>query len=131
MVIVLAPVALPGVESEELAADPLGGGHYVLRSIPVVAEGLALGDIISCVMIDERPHVDSVVVPGGNTTLRLLVGTPFLPALRQRLAAMGCHLEHPLPDMLVLNLAPDAPGEGIRAYLTDLAEQGIVQIVPG
>lgn len=44
---------------------------------------------------------------------------------------MGCHLEHPLPDMLVLNLAPDAPGEGIRAYLTDLAEQGIVQIVPG
>lgn len=79
MVIVLAPVALPGVESEELAADPLGGGHYVLRSIPVVAEGLALGDIISCVMIDERPHVDSVVVPGGNTTLRLLVGTPSSP----------------------------------------------------
>ena len=129
--VIIAPVALPGVESEELAADPLGGGHYVLRSIPVVAGGLALGDIVSCVTVGGRPHIDRVVVPGGNTTLRLLVDTPFLPALRGRLAAMGCRPEQPLPDMLVLNVAPDAPGEGIRAYLADLAEQGIVQIAPG
>lgn len=128
MVILLAPVTLPGVESEELAADPLGGGHYVLRSIPVVAEGLALGDIVSCVTVSGRLHVDRVVVPGGNSTLRLLVDDPFLPALRRRLVAMGCRLENPLPDMLVLNVPPDAPGEGIRAYLSDLAEQGVVQI---
>jgi hypothetical protein len=130
MVILIAPVALPGVDSEELAADPLGGGHYVLRSIPVVADGLALGDIVSCVTVGGRPHIDRVVVAGGNSTLRLLVDAPFLPALRQRLVAMGCRLEHPLPDMLVLNLAPDAPGEGIRTYLADLAEQGVVQIAP-
>lgn len=130
MTIIIAPVALEGVDSEELSADPLGGGNFIVRSIPVVAEGLALGDIVSCVTVNGRPHVDHVVVAGGNTTLRLLVDAPFIAQLRQRLEALGCRLEHPVPGMMVLNLAPDAPGEGIRSYLADLADQGVVQIAP-
>lgn len=130
MTIIIAPVALAGVDSEELAADPLGGGNFIVRSIPVVAEGLALGDIVSCVIVDGRPHVDRVIVAGGNSTLRLLVDAPFIAQLHQRLAALGCRPEHPLPGMLVINLAPDAPGEGIREYLADLVDQGLVQIAP-
>ncbi|AJK69826.1 DUF4265 domain-containing protein [Corynebacterium marinum] len=128
MVTLIAPVALPGVDSEELAADPLGGGHFVLCSIPVVAEGLALGDIVSCVTLDGRPNVDRVVVAGGNTTVRVLVDAPFAAALRQRLEDLGCRVEQPLPGLLVLSVGPDAPGEGIRAHLADLADQGVVQI---
>ena len=128
MVTLIAPVARPGVDSEELAADPLGGGHFVLRSIPVVAEGLALGDIVSCVTLDGRPHVDCVVVAGGNTTVRVLVDVPFAAALHQRLEDLGCRVEQPLPGLLVLSVGPDAPGEGIRAHLADLADQGVVQI---
>lgn len=130
MVTLIAPVALPGVDSEELAADPLGGGHHILRSIPVVAEGLALGDIVSCVMVDGRPHIDRVVVAGGNTTLRVLVDAPFLPRLRESLRELGCRVTYPFPGLLVLSVPPDSPGEGIRAHLTELAEQGVVQVAP-
>ncbi|QGU05639.1 DUF4265 domain-containing protein [Corynebacterium comes] len=130
MVTLIAPVARAGIDSEELAADPLGGCHYILRSIPVVAEGVALGDIVACVIVDGRPHIDHVVVPGGNTTLRVLVDAPFIAQLRLLLENLGCRVEHPLPGLLVLSVAPDAPGEGIRAHLADLADQGVVQVAP-
>lgn len=131
MTVLIAPVARAGVDSEELAADPLGGGHYVLRSIPVVAEGLALGDIVSCVEVGARLHVDRVIVAGGNTTVRLLADVPSATRIRDHLEGLGCRVEHPVPGLLVASIAPDAPGEGIRAYLGGLADQGVVQLAAG
>lgn len=128
MVTLIAPVEAPGVDSEEIAADALGGGHFIIRSVPVVAEGIALGDIVACAIVNGRPHIDRVVVPGGNTTLRVLVDAPFAASVRAHLVALGCPVAESLPGLFAVSVAPDAPGEGIRAWLGGLADQGVAQV---
>ncbi len=131
MITLIAPVAARGVDSEEIAADPLGGGHFIIRSVPVVAEGIALGDIVACVTVDGRPHIDRVTVPGGNTTLRVLVDAPFAASVRTHLVALECPVVESLPGLFAISVAPDAPGEGLREWLAGLAEQGVAQLAGG
>lgn len=125
------PLEIPGVESEQLTVENLGGGHYLVLSIPAAARDLALGDVVCARAVDEVLEFSGVVIPGGNRTLRVLAEAPFIDHLRPRLESLGCRVEHPLPELLAVNLAPDAPGEGITEYLAELAEQGLVQIAPG
>lgn len=129
MEVLIAPVTTAGVVSEELAARCLGGGHYVVESVPVVAGDVALGDIVSCVTVNGRRHIDRVVLPGGNTTLRILVEGPHVASITAQLLALDCPVVEALPGMFAVSIAPDAPGEGIREWLFRLAEQGLVQVV--
>lgn len=131
MVTLLAAVDIAGVDSEEIAAELLNDGHYIVRSVPVMAEGIALGDIVACVVVDGRLHIDRVIIAGGNTTLRVLVESPLIDQLLSQLESLGCRVEQPLPGLLAINLPPDSPGEGVRAYLEGLASDGHVQIAPG
>ncbi|MGP6174721.1 DUF4265 domain-containing protein [Corynebacterium sp. A21] len=125
------PVDIPGVESEQLTVRRLGGGHFLINCIPVTARDLALGDIVAAHQVDEVLEFQALILRGGNRTVRVLVEAPFREHLLPQLENLGCRVEHPLPDMLAINIAPDAPGEGISAYLAELAEQGLVQIAPG
>lgn len=125
------PLDLPGMESEQLAALPLGGGRFLISSIPLLSRELALGDIVEARRVDEILEFRALLVPGGNRTLRLLVETPFIDQLLARLEQLGCRVEHPLPGVLAVNIAPDTPQEGLSAHLEDLAEQGLLQFAPG
>lgn len=125
------PLEIPGVESEQLTVRTLGGGHFLITAIPVMARELALGDVVSAHQVDEVLEFQAVVIRGGNRTVRVLVEAPLLGHLLPQLGELGCRVEHPLPDMLAINIAPDAPGEGIGAYLAELAAQGLVQLAPG
>lgn len=125
------PLEITGVESEQLAVRELGGGHYLVLSIPVAATGLALGDVVLAHQVDEILEFTGIAVRGGNRTLRVLVAEPLAGQLHPRLESLGCRVENPVPGLLAVNVAPDAPGEGIAEYLFDLQEQGLVQLTPG
>ncbi|MGD7001555.1 DUF4265 domain-containing protein [Corynebacterium halotolerans] len=125
------PLEIAGVESEQLAVQHLGGGHYLVLSIPVAATGLALGDVVHAHPVDEVLEFTGVAVRGGNRTLRVLVEEPFTGQLHPRLESLGCRVGNPVPGVLTVNLAPDAPGEGIAEYLSELQDQGLVQLAPG
>lgn len=128
MDVLIAPVTAAGVDSEELAARFLGGGHYVIESVPVVAGDVALGDIVSCVTVNGRRHIDRVVIAGGNTTLRILVEGPHAGSISAQLVALECPVVEAFPGMFAVSISLDAPGEGIREWLSGLAEQGLVQV---
>lgn len=125
------PLDVPGVESEQLAVEPLGGGHFLVLSIPAVASDPALGDVVRARPVDEILEFTGVAVPGGNRTLRVLVDAPLIDQLHPRLEALGCRVDNPVPELLAVNIPPDAPGEGIRAYLQELVDSGQVHLAPG
>lgn len=48
---------LPGVENEELAAHDLGGGHFVVASVPFLDTSINVGDIVECVKVLSLIHI--------------------------------------------------------------------------
>ncbi len=126
--IILTRVDVPGVDTEELAADELGGGQFVVRSIPFVDTRLALGDLVACVLVGGRWHVDSVTVRGGNSTLRILPGAVDVVSPLERL---GCRVEAGPAGLIAVSIGPDAPGSGIAEWLTGLAGEGLIDVSPG
>lgn len=113
---------------EELAARALGGDLYVVSSIPFLDTNLALGDIVACVLVDDRPHVDAVSMRGGNSTLRIL---PNGVDVVSPLLGMGCRVEEGPAGLIAVSLGPDAPFEGATAWLESLAEGGLIDLAPG
>lgn len=126
--IILTRVDVPGVDTEELAADDLGEGQFVIRSIPFVDTHLALGDIVACVRVDGRWCVDSVTARGGNSTLRVLPGAVDVVSPLEKL---GCRVEVGPAGLIAVNVGPDAPVSGIEEWLTGLAAEGLIDVSPG
>lgn len=125
---ILTSVDAPGVDTEELAARDLGGGLFVVDSIPFLDTSLALGDIVGCVLIDGRWHVDIVSVRGGNSTLRIL---PHGIDVVSPLLGLGCRVEEGPGGVLAVSVGPDAPASGLSEWLESLAEDGLIDLAPG
>ena len=121
-------VALPGVENEELAAHDLGGGHFVVASVPFLDTSLAVGDIVECVRVGGQLHVNKTVVKGGAETVRILIQDPGPTDIAETLLAFGCRVEVGPGGMLGASISVDAPREGIREWLEGLEEQGIISL---
>lgn len=117
-----------GEGTEELAAKELGGGRFVIDSIPFLDTSLALGDIVACVLIDGRFHVDAVTLRGGNSTLRIL---PHGIDVVSPLLGLGCRVEEGPAGLIAVSYGPDAPGEGLTEWLESLAADGLVDLAPG
>ncbi len=126
---ILTRVDRPGVETEELAARAVGEGRFIITSIPFMDTDLALGDIVDCVHVNGDWHVDSVVVRGGNSTLRILP-TGLVDVVSPLLAA-GCRVEQGPAGLLAVSVGPDAPYLGITAWLEGLVEAGLIDLAPG
>lgn len=125
------PLDIQGVESEEVDVEKLGGGHYLVRSIPAVSRDCALGDVVVAEAVDEVLEFQALAIAGGNSTLRLLVEATALTHVRAQLETLGLQVEHPLSEMLAVNIALDSPAQGLDILLESLVVQGIVQIAPG
>lgn len=121
-------VALPGVENEELAAHDLGGGHFVVASVPFLDTSINVGDIVECVKVGGRLHVNKTVVKGGAETVRILVQEPGPTDIAETLLAFGCRVEVGPGGMLGASISVDAPREGIREWLEGLEAQGIISL---
>lgn len=122
------PLEIPGVESEEVGVEALGGDHYLVTTVPAVSTDCALGDVVRAHRVDEILEFRSVALAGGNRTLRLLVEDVALDHVHARLCALGLRVDKPLPQMLAVTLAPDSPAAGVELILEDLREQGVIQI---
>lgn len=124
-------VALPGVEDEQLEAHQLAGNHFVVASVPFVDTSLALGDIVECVLVGGRFHVDKVVVRGGASTIRILPETEHPQQIAETLLAFGCRVELGPGGMLAASIGADCPREGIVEWLDGLESEGAIQQAPG
>lgn len=118
----------PGLDSEELAAQPVSGSAYVVDSIPFVDTHLAVGDIVECVSVDGVLHVDRVLVRGGNSTLRIL---PEGVDVVSPLVGLGVRVEEGPAGLVAVSVAPGDPIEGIQQWLDSLSERGLVHVSPG
>ena len=127
---ILTRVAVPGVESEQLEAHQIGERHFVVASVPFVDTTLALGDIVECVLVGGAYHVDSVVVRGGASTIRVL-SEEDADDIAATLLAFGCRVELGPGGMLAASIGADCPREGITEWLGGLEAQGAIQLAPG
>ena len=125
------PLGIQDVESEEVSVEKLDARHYLVCSIPALCGDLALGDIVIAETVDEILEFQAVAVPGGNSTLRLLVEPVALHHVRAGLESLGLRVERPLSEMLAVNIAPDSPVPGLSVFLDDLLDQGVIHIAPG
>ncbi|GAB3946189.1 DUF4265 domain-containing protein [Corynebacterium tapiri] len=121
-------VATCGSTKEELRARALGQGRFVLTSIPFVCADVALGDIVACVKVAQRWHVDRVEVRGGNSTLRIL---PHGVDVASPLLQLGLAVEEGPAGVIAVNVGPDDPREGLMEWLEQLREQEVVEVSPG
>ncbi|AWT27117.1 hypothetical protein Csp1_23670 [Corynebacterium provencense] len=135
---VTAPAGtMSGATAETLVTWNLGGGHHVIRSVPVVATYLAHGDIVSCSERDGTLVVDDVVVRGGGTTLRLLVDSEHAghrPGLREQLAGQlivsGCVVEWIGNHVLAVGVGPDVDAGDIGTLCDAWEDAGVVKVLP-
>lgn len=125
---IVTRTSLPGVENEELAAHDLGGGHFVVASVPFLDTSLAVGDIVECVKVGGQLHVNQTVVKGGAETVRILIQEPGPTDIAETLLAFGCRVEVGPGGMLGASISVDAPREGIREWLDGLEAQGIISL---
>ncbi|MCQ4621749.1 DUF4265 domain-containing protein [Corynebacterium sp. CCUG 71335] len=121
-------VALPGVENEELAAHDIGGGHFVVASVPFLDTSINVGDIVECVKVGGQLHVNKTVVKGGAETVRILIQEPGPTDIPETLLAFGCRVEIGPGGMLGASISMDAPRDGIRDWLDGLEAQGIISL---
>ena len=125
------PLGAGGVESEEVGVEKLDERHWLVSSIPALCTDIALGDVIIADAVDEILEFQAVAIPGGNSTLRLLVDPAALHHVHAQLEGLGLRVDHPLSEMLAVNIAPDSPVPGLGILLDDLVDQGVIHIAPG
>ncbi|HIW90207.1 MAG TPA: DUF4265 domain-containing protein [Candidatus Corynebacterium avicola] len=131
-----APGRPAGVPSESLVTWDIGGGHYVIRSVPVVATHLTHGDIVACSESDGRLFVDELVLHGGGHTIRMLVDENHpgaRPGLRDRLAVQlirsGCVVEKLGHHILAIGVGPDVDSGDIGTLCDSWEDTGVVKVL--
>lgn len=124
------------VGSENLVAGDLGGGNFVIRSVPVIATHLAYGDIVFCTEQEGTLVVRDVVVPGGGVTFRLLVTDDRQadrPELReciaQQLVESGCAVERMGHHVLAVGVGPDVDSGDIGTLCDAWEDAGVVRVL--
>lgn len=108
---------------EFLWAFPLGGGLYELRSVPVGAYDLNLGDVVRATppRPGRAPEIRAVVARSGHTTLRVFfaAGVPEKRriALVRSLGSLGVSFERASASVFALDAAPEADLDEVQADL--------------
>lgn len=131
-----APGRPAGVSSESLVTWDIGGGQYVIRSIPVVATHLTHGDIVACSGCDGRLFADDLVLHGVGRTIRMLVDENHPgagPGLRDRLAVQltrsGCVVEKLGNHILAIGVGPDVDSGDIGTFCESWEDTGAVRVL--
>lgn len=122
----------PGAET--LWAKRLPDG-FEIDNIPFYVFGLSCHDVVSATwVVGELYDFRFVVRESGHSTLRviLLEGLKGVGAIRQRtdslrasIAGMGCETEAMRPGFIAIDVPPQVPISGVRAYLDAGEVEGV------
>ncbi|WP_179129735.1 DUF4265 domain-containing protein [Corynebacterium pacaense] len=125
------PLDVSAAESEHVLVEDLGGGLFIIVSVPAVSTQCALGDVVRGEWVEGMCEFRGVEIRGGNTTLRMLVDASLIDTLLAHLEALGCRHIQPLPGMVSVNIPVDAPAHGLSVLIGDYVEQGLITVAEG
>jgi len=118
--------------AERVFGLPLGGDRFRLASIPFLAVGMSLGDVVTA----SEGRVTDVVEKGGHATLRVRF-TDFLSADEFQkfwppFAALGCVCESTSQGLIAIDVPPRtdrsalagllAPGRSAGDFAVEIAD---------
>ncbi len=111
-------------EAETLWAEPLGGGLYRLRNVPILAYGFSEQDVVRTDEVEGRHVVTGVTRPGGHSTYRVFLPDAMDDArfakLFEPLGSLGCTYERANPRLMGIDVPPETDVYAVYAVL----EQG-------
>jgi hypothetical protein len=134
LVKVLVEYVDAGIEkTERFWAKPLGGDLYEVRNTPWYLYGLNWGDTVRCAELstDEVPRVIDVVSRSGHKTLRVIFNHDRLTPERQdellaTLSEMHAHHERANPDLLAIDVEPQADYQAVFDFLARCTDEGLL-----
>lgn len=124
------------VDAEGLWSRPLGMGLYEIRSPPLLAYDLHLGDVVSCTEgQDARPQMLRVVCRSGHRTLRILFSEGALArgkgeTLRD-LSGLGASHWPGWQRFYAVDVPPASDYEAVCYYLWEREQVGMLQYETG
>jgi Domain of unknown function (DUF4265) len=120
-----------GMAGERLWATELGNGHYRIDNVPLYVNGVSYGDIVSAKPEDGSLAFGGVVRPGGNSTYRMLLRSPYgrrdFERYWARLEPLGCFYESSRDpeDVFAINVPSEADVHAVYAILEEGAAEGV------
>lgn len=117
----------PPADWEHLWADSVGENQFRLDNTPFFAYGVSYGDIVSTVREGELNVFETVVRPGGHSTVRvILMDKESTDDLFARVSEMGCQVETShIPGYLAVDVPPLPLEPGLRHYLDEGEAAGL------
>jgi uncharacterized protein DUF4265 len=115
-----------GVEAENLWAEDLGLGRYVIDNIPLYVYGVSNQDTVTAALIGNRLCFDKVVERGGHSTYRVLLkdeagyGSTAFQDYWQRLRVLNCSQEVARRRWVAI----DVPGNSNADAVYEILELG-------
>ena len=112
-----------GVDAENLWAEGLGRGRFVVDSIPLYVYGVSNRDTVAASVIDDRLCFDEVVDRGGHSTYRVLVkddagytGAEF-KSLWEQLKGLTCSCEVARRRWVAIDVPANADADAVSGFL--------------
>jgi Domain of unknown function (DUF4265) len=131
----------PPVDEESLWAEDLGRGRYRIDSIPFLAKGLSLDDIVRVKEVvgdDQMPIFHSVVQRGGHSTYRVKVLAGLdadrheaYHQLARAISEIGCQTESASPRFFSVDCPPEANVHALYDILEVGEKEGIWEFEEG
>jgi Domain of unknown function (DUF4265) len=120
-----------GVDAENLWAEDLGRGRFVVDGIPFYVYGVSNRDTVAASMIDDRLCFDKVVDRGGHSTYRVLVkddagssGADF-NSLWEQLKGLACSCEVARRRWIAIDVPAHADADAVYGILESGQASGV------
>ena len=119
----------PPAGVETLWAVPQGNGRFRVDNTPFFVREISDGDIVSATQIDGEWWFDAVVEPSGHSTLRIILfELEQVEPVTGQLMELGCSYEGShIPNLVAIDVPPDASIVLIFQYLEELRQQSILE----
>jgi hypothetical protein len=111
----------PPADYEGLWTRPLGEGLFQIDNIPFFARGIAWGDIVSALRVEQELRFQEVVKPSGHSTLRLIIhDEKDIPSVQAWLEQRGCSIERShIPGLIAVDVPPTVPMATLKPFLDE------------
>jgi hypothetical protein len=110
----------PPFDTEELEVELRHDGACTVVAVPAVTNGIAVGDIVSVVRVedDDRWWVTSVMLASGHGTVRVVpFGDTTFDQVVTELAAIGCVAHGTDHGLVAVDVPPDVDPDVLMGVL--------------
>ncbi|MFP2906906.1 DUF4265 domain-containing protein [Pyxidicoccus sp. 3LFB2] len=111
----------PPADYEGLWARPLGGGEFQIDNVPFFAKGIAYGDVVSALAVNQELQFRQVVRPSGHATLRLIIyDEEDVASVKALLEQQGCSIERShIPGLISVDVPPAVSLSALKPLLDE------------